>query len=525
MDVANVGRADRLHGVAAAGRQRAVHDGDGDEDALRRPRLKILTTGGAPGHHRSRGAAAGARERARPLRRASCCVSRRGGDRQDAARRRGRGGGAGLARPARRVRRVRRRGARLRAGRRGAARPARGLAGGLARRALRRGARRAGGGAAARGGPAAARRGGCSSCCSTCSAGSATAPVLLVLEDIHWADRSTLALLAFLARNLRSERIVVLATYRVDDELPPALRRLASELRRRRTVLRIELEPLPRDDVARQLEAIAGGPVAAALVDEVHARAGGNPFFVEELFAAPRRRQPATVAEARRCARVEAARRRARSTRDARRGRRGGARRTRCSSGSAVAPDALREALDAGVLVRERDGVAFRHGLIGEVVYERLLPAERAQLHRAIAAAPRRPRAARAPLPPRGPARGGARGFGRGRDRGRAGVRLRRGERALRARARAVGPTSRRPRRPARPRRAGRALQRRPGAGGRALPRGDRARARPRPPRAALRAPRRVPLLGRRGGAASATSRRSRSRPASRGCSPPRATR
>ena len=52
----------------------------------------------------------------------------------------------------------------------------------------------------------------------------------------------------------------------------------------------------------------------------------------------------------------------------------------------AVDPDALRAGLDAGVLVRERDGLAFRHGLIGEVVYDRLLPAERVELHRAIAA-------------------------------------------------------------------------------------------------------------------------------------------
>ena len=125
----------------------------------------------------------------------------------------------------------------------------------------------------------------------------APAPVLLVLEDVHWADRSTLALLAFLARNLRTERLLVVVTYRVDDELPAALRRLAAELSRRRTVLRIELEPLGREDVARQLEAIAGEPVPAALAGELHARAGGNPFFVEELFAA-RDAVPATVAEA-----------------------------------------------------------------------------------------------------------------------------------------------------------------------------------------------------------------------------------
>jgi DNA-binding CsgD family transcriptional regulator/tetratricopeptide (TPR) repeat protein len=204
------------------------------------------------------------------------------------------------------------------------------------------------------------------------------APVLLVLEDVHWADRSTLALLTFLARNLRAERLVVLATYRVDEELSPVVRRLASELGRRRTVRRIELEPLARGDVARQLEAIAGGPVPAALARDLHARAGGNPFFVEELFAA--RTETVTEAVLTRVQRLDGA---ALSTLAAA----GGHATYTLLDRLEVDPDALRAALDAGLLVRERDGLAFRHGLIGEVVYERLLPAERAQLHRAIAGA------------------------------------------------------------------------------------------------------------------------------------------
>src|SRR5204863_4320650 len=71
------------------------------------------------------------------------------------------------------------------------------------------------------------------------------APVLLVLEDMHWADRSSRDLLAFLARNLRGQRLALAATYRTDElqgEHP--LRRLVPELTRRPTVLRIELAPL-----------------------------------------------------------------------------------------------------------------------------------------------------------------------------------------------------------------------------------------------------------------------------------------
>jgi DNA-binding CsgD family transcriptional regulator len=207
------------------------------------------------------------------------------------------------------------------------------------------------------------------------------APVLLVLEDVHWADPSTLALLAFLARNLREQRVMVVVTYRVDDALPAELRRLASELSRRRSVRRVELEPLGRDDVARQLEGLAGGPVPAALAGELHARAGGNPFFVEELFAA-RDALPASVTEAV-LARVERLDHPALALLAAAGGQASHALLERLE----VAPGALHAALDAGVMVRAADGLAFRHGLIGEVIYDRLLPAERRALHRAIAAA------------------------------------------------------------------------------------------------------------------------------------------
>jgi DNA-binding CsgD family transcriptional regulator len=203
------------------------------------------------------------------------------------------------------------------------------------------------------------------------------APVLLAIEDVHWADESTLTLLAFLARNLRSERIAVVVTFRPED----SLRRRVSELSRRPSVLQVELGPLGPEDVARQLEGIAGGPVPAALAGELHARAGGNPFFVEELFAA-RDALPASVTEAV-LARIERLDQSALTLLAAAGGHASHALLERLE----VAPDALRAALDAGVLVAEPDGVAFRHGLIGEVVYERLLPAERRVLHRAIAAA------------------------------------------------------------------------------------------------------------------------------------------
>ena len=218
------------------------------------------------------------------------------------------------------------------------------------------------------------------------------APVLLVLEDLHWADRSSRDLLAFLARNLHDERLVVVGTYRTDElEGDHPLRRLVPELARRPTVLRVELEPLSVADVGRQVEAITGRAVPAALAERLHARAGGNPFLVEELLAAGGEEVdaiPDTLADAvlLRVGRLDA---------DdllgvvAAAGGRVDHEVLERVAGTPDLPAALRSALDAHLLVRERDdrGVAFRHGLIGEVLYGRLLPQERTRMHRAIATA------------------------------------------------------------------------------------------------------------------------------------------
>jgi predicted ATPase len=90
-------------------------------------------------------------------------------------------------------------------------------------------------------------------------------PVVLLLEDLHWADRATRDLLAFLARTLRAGRVTLVASYRSD------------ELRRRHA-----LRPL----LAEHLEAITGVPLPADRVERIHARSEGNPFYAEQLLAA-----------------------------------------------------------------------------------------------------------------------------------------------------------------------------------------------------------------------------------------------
>ena len=115
----------------------------------------------------------------------------------------------------------------------------------------------------------------------------AAAPVLFVLEDLHWADTSTLDLVVFLAHNLAERRLLLLATYRA-DELSSAerMRRLADGVRRSGSALELELGPLEREELTALLTARRGEPPSQSVTDAIVARSEGNPFFAEELLAA-----------------------------------------------------------------------------------------------------------------------------------------------------------------------------------------------------------------------------------------------
>src|SRR5215467_1842952 len=97
-----------------------------------------------------------------------------------------------------------------------------------------------------------------------------TGPVLLVLEDLHWADRSTRDLVTFLSRVLHRERVAVLGTYRTDDlHRRHPLRPVVAELLRLPNVTPVDLGPLE----------------ASELITILH-RAEGNAYYAEELLAA-----------------------------------------------------------------------------------------------------------------------------------------------------------------------------------------------------------------------------------------------
>ena len=117
----------------------------------------------------------------------------------------------------------------------------------------------------------------------------AAVPVLLVLEDLHWADASTLDIVVYLAHNLDARRVLLLATLRADEPASAArLHRLADGVRRSGAGHIFELGPLERAELAALLEARAGA-LPAAVTTAILTRSQGNPFFAEELLSAGRR--------------------------------------------------------------------------------------------------------------------------------------------------------------------------------------------------------------------------------------------
>ena len=201
------------------------------------------------------------------------------------------------------------------------------------------------------------------------------APTILVLEDLHWADEATLDVVALLAARIGSAPALVLASYRDDErDRAPGLRVLLGELAKRPQ--RLKVDPFSPATVAVLAEPY--GLDAA----ELHARTGGNPFFVTEVLAAAGERLPETVRDAvlARAARLSEAAR-------------------RLLEAVAIVPgqaemwllqalaggllDQLDECLASGVLTAGNASVAFRHELARLAVEDSIPPNRRLALNRA----------------------------------------------------------------------------------------------------------------------------------------------
>ncbi|GAA1943446.1 helix-turn-helix transcriptional regulator [Amycolatopsis minnesotensis] len=211
-------------------------------------------------------------------------------------------------------------------------------------------------------------------------------PLVLVVEDAHWADRSSRDLLQFLVRNQRAIPGSLLVVTHRSDELGRAhpLRSLLAELGRVPWVERIDLARLSRREVVHQVRAILDAEPAPELVGAVHERSEGNPLFVEAVLEAGDGPLPPSLDDLL-LARVD------RLTAHTP----GAAPIVRAASAAVGRVDhellvtvagsapgeAVSAAVDAGVLVVDGDGYAFRHALIRDAVYRTLLPGERIALH------------------------------------------------------------------------------------------------------------------------------------------------
>jgi DNA-binding CsgD family transcriptional regulator/tetratricopeptide (TPR) repeat protein len=223
-------------------------------------------------------------------------------------------------------------------------------------------------------------------------------PVVLIVEDLHWSDGSTRDVLSFLARNVRTERLAVIGTYRTDElSRRHPLRPWLAEIERTPRVTRIEIGRFDRAELEAQITAILGQRPSLELVDAIERRAEGNPFFVEELLASGAGTAgdvlPPTLREVL-MARVTAL------SEDAQRilgvaavaGRTVEADLLAEVAGSAETDieGPLREALAAQILAIDAGSPGayrFRHALLAEAVYDDLLPSERRRLHAAYASA------------------------------------------------------------------------------------------------------------------------------------------
>ncbi|MFC4885533.1 AAA family ATPase [Streptomyces beijiangensis] len=221
--------------------------------------------------------------------------------------------------------------------------------------------------------------------------------LVLALEDLHWADRSTRELLSYLLRALTDGRLLIVATYRADDlhrrhPLRPAL----AEYERLRTVTRFELSRFDRTEVRRQLAAIRGEAPTEQMLDRVFARSEGNAFFVEELACSIVEGSPGGISDSLRdllLVRVEAlpdeVQRVVRIAAEA-----GSEVEFRLlATVTGLAEDeliaTLRTAVGVSVLqpAEEGESFRFRHALMREAVAGDLLPGERSSLSRRYAEA------------------------------------------------------------------------------------------------------------------------------------------
>ncbi|WP_246646506.1 ATP-binding protein [Nonomuraea ceibae] len=212
-------------------------------------------------------------------------------------------------------------------------------------------------------------------------------PTVLIIEDVHWADRSSRDLIAFLSRNLRIPQVLMVMTYRSDDlHRQHPLRPVLAELGRVSGVLRLDLPRLSRDEVAQQMTGILGSAPHYTSVEKVYERSEGIPLFVEAMLESG---TDCTFPDSMQDLILGAVERLPEETQRVLRVAAAGGIRVGHALLAAVSnlsdlelEAALRPAIAGNVLqIADNRAYVFRHALIREAVHEELLPGEHQRLH------------------------------------------------------------------------------------------------------------------------------------------------
>jgi DNA-binding CsgD family transcriptional regulator len=218
---------------------------------------------------------------------------------------------------------------------------------------------------------------------------SADVPLVLVLEDLHWADESSRLLLGFLAVRLREQRVLVIGTLR-DEDTGSETRRWLAELRRCPTVTRLPLARLADTEIVELIADLIPAGTSAEQVAAVVRAAEGNPLYAQELADTGELGPPPSISAVV-LAKAYALPASAKAVVDQVSLADGGMSHELLVATVPMSEDSLVEAarlaVNSGLLVADDDGYAFRHALIRQVIWTELLPGERRRLHRRLAEA------------------------------------------------------------------------------------------------------------------------------------------
>jgi ATP/maltotriose-dependent transcriptional regulator MalT len=218
-------------------------------------------------------------------------------------------------------------------------------------------------------------------------------PMVLVIEDAHWSDRSTRDLLAFLIGNQHAlDGVLIVVTFRSDElHRRHPLRPVLAELGRLSWVVRLELPRLTRREGHELMACLLGRAPSPDLAERVFARSEGNPLFLEALLRSDAVRDPGLPESLRDLVLADVRRLPAQTQQVLEAlgvaGQRGGhallAAVTGLGDDSLLA--ALKPAVSANVLIPDADGYAFRHALIREAILGEVLPGAKTRLHARLA--------------------------------------------------------------------------------------------------------------------------------------------